>query len=113
MNEFSNQGSKNEISSKFLLVIAAAKRSKQIASEAKAKGLSPNEVARVKTKFVKPPTLALEELKAGKIRYSRNKSLSGESGELEPKYQSNDSLSDIPDTSLESLSSDEIELGER
>lgn len=73
-----HQGYKIRMGSKFQTVIAAAKRSKQIASEAKAKGLTPNQVAHVKSKSVKPTTLALEELKAGKIQYTRPKGFSPE-----------------------------------
>lgn len=76
-----HQGPRPKIRSKFQIVIAAAKRSKQIASEAKAKGLSPNQVALVKSKYVKPTTLALEELKAGKIRYAWKKSYTSEMAE--------------------------------
>jgi DNA-directed RNA polymerase omega subunit len=74
---------KARMGSKFQMVIAAAKRSKQIASEAKAKGLTPNQVARVKSKSVKPTTLALEELKAGKVQYARYKGFTSEITELQ------------------------------
>ena len=68
------------------MVIAAAKRSKQIANEARVKGLSPNQVAMVRSKSVKPITLALEELKAGKVRYIRHQGVVPEA--VEPQEQS-------------------------
>jgi len=95
-----NQGYKIRVSSKFQTVIAAAKRSKQIASEAKAKGLSPNQVAHVKSKSVKPTTLALEELKAGKIHYSRPKGflseITGSQGQyLDSEEEDSDSYPEL------------------
>jgi DNA-directed RNA polymerase omega subunit len=66
-----NQTSKGQIIPKFQLVIAAAKRSKQIAREAKERGLRPNQVALVESKHIKPTTLAAEEFKAGKIRVTK------------------------------------------
>ena len=53
--------------SKFQLVLAAAKRSKQINRMAKERGLPPNQVASIKTKNIKPPTIALLEMKEGKV----------------------------------------------
>jgi DNA-directed RNA polymerase omega subunit len=53
--------------SKFQLVLAAAKRSKQINRMAKERGLPPNQVASIKTKNIKPPTIALMEMKEGKV----------------------------------------------
>lgn len=55
--------------SKFLFAMAAAKRSKQINRMAKERGLPPNQVASLKTKFIKSPTLSLVELLDGKIDY--------------------------------------------
>lgn len=55
---------------KFELVMAVAKRSKQIAREAKAKGLSCAEVSLVSSsKHIKPTTLALEEFLQGKLHF--------------------------------------------
>jgi len=53
--------------SKFQLVLAAAKRSKQINYMAKERGLPANQVASIKTKYIKPPTIALIEILEGKI----------------------------------------------
>lgn len=53
--------------SKFQLVLAAAKRSKQINYMAKERGLPANQVASIKTKYIKPPTIALMEILEGKI----------------------------------------------
>lgn len=53
--------------SKFQLVLAAARRSKQINRMAKERGLPPNQVASIKTKNIKPPTIALLEMKEGKV----------------------------------------------
>ena len=59
--------------SKFQLVLAAAKRSKQINYMAKERGLPPNQVAGIKTKYIKPPTIALMEIIEGKvINYYKN-----------------------------------------
>jgi DNA-directed RNA polymerase omega subunit len=99
MKESSNQGF--QINSKFQTVIAAAKRSKQISSEAKKRGLSPNEVALVRTNFVKSTTLALAELKAGKLRVvksnnapdNRNKSVTGEITATQPFYSEEQDIS--------------------
>jgi DNA-directed RNA polymerase omega subunit len=62
-----NQTSKGQMIPKFQLVIAAAKRSKQIAREAKERGLRPNQVALVESKHIKPTTLAIDEFRAGKV----------------------------------------------
>ncbi|MGA1840358.1 MAG: DNA-directed RNA polymerase subunit omega [bacterium] len=53
--------------SKFQLVLAAAKRSKQINFMAKERGLPPNQVATIKTKHIKPPTIALMEIVEGRV----------------------------------------------
>jgi DNA-directed RNA polymerase omega subunit len=53
--------------SKFQLVLAAAKRSKQINFMAKERGLPPNQVASIKTKHIKPPTIALLEIMEGRV----------------------------------------------
>jgi DNA-directed RNA polymerase omega subunit len=66
-----NQTSKGQLIPKFQLVIAAAKRSKQIAREAKERGLRPNQVAMVESKHIKPTTLAVEEFKAGKVHVTK------------------------------------------
>ncbi|MGA1875768.1 MAG: DNA-directed RNA polymerase subunit omega [bacterium] len=66
-----NQTSKGQLISKFQLVIAATKRSKQIAREAKERGLRPNQVTLVESKHIKPTTLAIEEFKAGKVRIEK------------------------------------------
>jgi DNA-directed RNA polymerase omega subunit len=59
--------------SKFQLVLAAAKRSKQINYMAKERGLPANQVASIKTKYIKPPTIALMEILEGKIvNFSKN-----------------------------------------
>ena len=59
--------------SKFRLVLAAAKRSKQINYMAKERGLPPNQVASIKTKLIKPPTIALMEILEGKVvNYYKN-----------------------------------------
>lgn len=111
MKESSNQGF--QINSKFQTVIATAKRSKQIASEAKKRGLSPNEVALVRTNFGKPTTLALAELKAGKLHVAKNKHVSDnlnksvEITETHPFYSEKQDIS-----SLESSESDKIDLSE-
>jgi DNA-directed RNA polymerase omega subunit len=67
-----NQTSKGQLIPKFQLVIAAAKRSKQIAREAKERGLRPNQVALVESKHIKPTTLAVEEFKAGKVHIAKS-----------------------------------------
>ena len=56
--------------SKFKLVLAAAKRSKQLNRMAKDRGLPANQVAFIKTALIKPPTIALMEIMGGKIEYS-------------------------------------------
>lgn len=53
--------------SKFQLVLAAARRSKQINFMAKERGLPPNQVATLKTKHIKPPTIALAEIMEGRV----------------------------------------------
>jgi DNA-directed RNA polymerase omega subunit len=53
--------------SKFQLVLAAAKRSKQINYMAKERGLPPNQVASIRTKYIKPPTIALLEIMEGRV----------------------------------------------
>lgn len=58
---------KSPTASKFQLVLAAAKRSKQINYMAKERGLPPNQVASIKTKNIKPPTIALMEILEGKV----------------------------------------------
>jgi DNA-directed RNA polymerase omega subunit len=59
--------------SKFQLVLAAAKRSKQINYMAKERGLPPNQVASIKTKYIKPPTIALMEIMEGRVvNFSKN-----------------------------------------
>ncbi len=55
--------------SKFFFVMAAAKRSKQINRMAKERGLPPNQVASIKTGFLKAPTIAITEILEGKISY--------------------------------------------
>jgi len=91
-----HQGPTTGMISKFQTVIAVAKRSKQIASEAKAKGLSPNQVALVRSRFVKSTTLALEELKAGKVRFTRHQGFSSEVTEVQER--SLDSEEENPDS---------------
>jgi len=61
--------------SKFQLVLAAAKRSKQINYMAKERGLPANQVASIKTRYIKPPTIALMEILEGKVVnfYKNNK----------------------------------------
>ena len=61
--------------SKFQLVLAAAKRSKQINYMAKERGLPANQVASIKTRYIKPPTIALMEILVGKVVnfYKNNK----------------------------------------
>lgn len=59
--------SKPQIISKFQLVIAAAKRSKQLLHIAKKRGITPNQAALVESKSIKPTTLALEEIKADQV----------------------------------------------
>jgi DNA-directed RNA polymerase omega subunit len=102
-----HQGSKPKMNSKFMMVIAASKRSKQIASEAKAKGLSPNQVSLVRSRFVKPTTLALEELKAGKVRCVRHQDFSSEI--TESQEQSPDTEEEDSDSFPEPLGPGEIE----
>ena len=58
---------KSPTASKFQLVLAAAKRSKQINYMAKERGLPPNQVSSIKTKYIKPPTIALMEIMEGKV----------------------------------------------
>jgi DNA-directed RNA polymerase omega subunit len=55
------------VSSKFKLVLGAAKRSKQLNFMAKERGLPPNQVAKVRTQKIKPPTIALMEILEGKV----------------------------------------------
>ncbi|MEW6379390.1 MAG: DNA-directed RNA polymerase subunit omega [bacterium] len=112
MTESPQQGSKTQLKSKFQLVIAAAKRSKQIAGEAKARGLSPNQVALVKSKSTKSTTLALEELKAGKVRYTWSKGLPVET--MEPDEQPQDQEEMDPDghRHMEPLPSESSEIPE-
>ena len=62
-----NKESKPQIISKFQLVIAAAKRSKQILQVAKKRGITPNQVALVESKSIKPTSLALEEFRADQV----------------------------------------------
>ncbi|MEW5802608.1 MAG: DNA-directed RNA polymerase subunit omega [bacterium] len=110
MTESPRQGSKIQMSSKFQLVIAVSKRSKQIASEAKTKGLSPNQVALVKSRSVKSTTLALEELKAGKVRFAMNKGLSHETS---IKEQSDDTEEEeTPGFYEDVFESEKIEISE-
>jgi len=58
--------------SKFLFVMAAAKRSKQINRMAKERGLPPNQVSSIKTKGIKAPTIAITEILEGNIEYCIN-----------------------------------------
>jgi|GEM_PF-3091920 len=114
MTEYPQQGSKSQMNSRFQLVIAAAKRSKQISAEAKTRGLSPNQVALVRSKFTKPVTLALEELKAGKVRYVWNKdepaeARGGGDGVSLPPYQEKTSP---VDEAIEPLRSEKMEITE-
>ncbi|MBN2373548.1 DNA-directed RNA polymerase subunit omega [bacterium] len=51
----------------FQLVMAVAKRSKQLNRMSKERGLPPNQVASIKTRHIKPPTIALDEFMYGKI----------------------------------------------
>ncbi len=62
-----NKESEPQIISKFQLVIAAAKRSKQIIQIAKKRGITPNQVALVESKSIKPTTLAVEEFRANQV----------------------------------------------
>ena len=62
---------KNTDVSKFQLILAAAKRSKQINRMCKDRGLPPNQVATIKTDFIKPPTIAFKEVLNGKIVFKR------------------------------------------
>jgi len=55
------------VASKFKLVLGAAMRSKQLNFMAKERGLPPNQVARVRTLKIKPPTIALIEILEGKV----------------------------------------------
>lgn len=78
-----NKESKPQITSIFQLVIAAAKRSKQISQVAKKRGLTPNQVALVESKYIKPTSLAVEEFKADQVHYIRNE----EQEKLPPEEQ--------------------------
>ena len=62
-----NKESEPQIISKFQLVIAAAKRSKQILQIAKKRGITPNQVALVESKSIKSTTLAVEEIRADQV----------------------------------------------
>lgn len=62
-----NKESEPQIIPKFQLVIAAAKRSKQIIQIAKKRGITPNQVALVESKSIKPTTLAVEEFRANQV----------------------------------------------
>lgn len=110
MTESPQQESNTQVKSKFQLVIAAAKRSKQIAGEAKARGLSPNQVALVKSKFTKPTALALEEIKAGKVRYVWSKGLPVET--MEQDEQPQDREEGGADEYMKSLRSDDRQITE-
>jgi len=55
------------VDSKFKLVLGAAKRSKQLNFMAKERGLPPNQVAKVRTQKIKPPTIALMEILEGRV----------------------------------------------
>lgn len=66
-----NQEASQKRISKYLMVIGVAKRSKQLMREAKERGLRPNQVAVVRSKHIKPTTIALEEVRAGKVVFIR------------------------------------------
>ena len=79
----------------FQLVMAVAKRSKQLNRMSKERGLPPNQVAAIKTKHIKPPTIALDEVVQGKIIYSNedNKEETKDSDALlseESSHEAND-----------------------
>ncbi len=87
---------------KFELVIAVAKRSKQIAREAKAKGLSPAEVALVNSsKHIKPTTLALEEFLQGKLHFREG------DNQKEKELLQTESPSEEPESPSSEISSSE------
>ena len=72
MKEKNISTDQSQDTSKFQLVLAAAKRSKQINRMAKERGLPPNQVVSIKTKNIKPPTIALMEMKEGKVVINLN-----------------------------------------
>lgn len=67
-----NKESNPQIISKFQLVIAAAKRSKQILQIAKKRGITPNQAALVESKSIKPTSLAIEEFRADQVHCIMN-----------------------------------------
>ena len=88
MNESTaNKASNHQITSKFQLVIAAAKRSKQIMQIAKKKGISPNQVALVESKSNKPTSLAVEEFKANQLHCIMNIKQEKVSSEEQPPQE--------------------------
>jgi len=79
-----NKESNPQIISKFKLVIGAAKRSKQILQIAKKKGLTPNQVALVESKCIKPTSLAVAEFRADKVHFISNEKEEKLSSEEKP-----------------------------
>ena len=97
--------------SKFQLVLAAAKRSKQINYMAKERGLPANQVASIKTRYIKPPTIALMEILEGKVVnfYKNNKedslvsdAIPEEEGASQEESAPEESEESAPETSEES-----------
>jgi DNA-directed RNA polymerase omega subunit len=90
--------------SKFQLVLAAAKRSKQINYMAKERGLPANQVASIKTKHIKPPTIALMEILEGKIvNFHKNNKENSQASDAIPEEGASQEASEeaSPETSEE------------
>ncbi|MGA1790420.1 MAG: DNA-directed RNA polymerase subunit omega [bacterium] len=83
--------------SKFQLVLAAAKRSKQINYMAKERGLPANQVASIKTKYIKPPTIALMEILEGKIvNFSKDIKENSQASDAIPEEEASPEASEEP-----------------